>query len=141
MNLTRIGEHNLPLPARATDGSAGYDLQAAAAGVLAPGERQLVPTGWAWAIPPRTAGLVLPRSGIVLRNGVTVANAPGLIDPDYRGEIKVILVNHGSDPFEFAVGDRIAQLVLSPFFDFDPFEVPSLEETKRGAGGFGSTGV
>lgn len=141
MNLTRIGNHDLPLPQRSTDGAAGYDLQAAVAGALAPGERQLVPTGWAWAIPLRMAGLVLPRSGIALRAGVTVANAPGLIDPDYRGEVKVILVNHGKDEFRFEVGDRIAQLMLAPYFDFNAFEVPSLDETARGAGGFGSTGV
>lgn len=129
------------LPARAHPGDAGLDLVAAEDARLAPGERAAVATGWAVAIPEGMAGLVVPRSGNALRHGLTVANAPGLIDAGYRGELKVILVNLGADPVAVAAGDRIAQLVLVPVALGAAAEVPELPESDgRGEGGFGSTG-
>ena len=107
---------------------------------LAPGARALVPTGIAVAIPPGYAGLVLPRSGLALRHGVTVLNAPGLIDAGYRGEVKVLLVNHDREPAAFARGDRIAQLVITPFAHANLTVVDELPPSHRGSGGFGSTG-
>ncbi|MGH9011244.1 MAG: dUTP diphosphatase [Acidimicrobiia bacterium] len=132
----------LPLPATAHAGDAGYDLRAREAVVIAPaGGRAAVPTGIAVAIPPGFAGLVLPRSGLALRHGVTCLNAPGLIDAGYRDEIRVILVNHDpAEPFEIEVGDRIAQLVIQAVETVEWDEVADLGETTRGLGGFGSTG-
>ena len=132
----------LPLPAAAHPGDAGYDLRAREAAVIAPaGGRAAVPTGIAVAIPPGFAGLVLPRSGLALRHGVTCLNAPGLIDAGYRDEIRVILVNHDpAEPFKIEVGDRIAQLVIQAVETVEWDEVPDLGETTRGLGGFGSTG-
>jgi dUTP pyrophosphatase len=132
----------LDLPAYATAGSAGCDLVAAIAAdlVLAPGARALVPTGIAIALPPGTEAQVRPRSGLALRHGVTCLNAPGTIDSDYRGEIGVILVNHGTEPFRIVRGLRIAQLVVAPVARVAWEEVPALPHTARGAGGFGSTG-
>ena len=126
-------------PAR---GDAGYDLRAREAVVIAPaGGRAAVPTGIAVAIPPGFAGLVLPRSGLALRHGVTCLNAPGLIDAGYRDEIRVILVNHDpTEPFKIEVGDRIAQLVIQAVETVEWDEVADLGETARGLGGFGSTG-
>jgi len=135
---------DLPLPAYETAGAAGLDLRAAlAAGALAlrPGERLLVPTGLVIALPDGTEGQVRPRSGLALRHGVTVLNAPGTIDADYRGEIKVLLVNHGEASFRIAHGDRIAQLVVAAVLHATIVPVDELTETARGAGGFGSTGV
>jgi dUTP pyrophosphatase len=130
----------LPLPAYATEGAAGLDLRAAEEHRLDPGERRLVGTGFAVALPPMREGQIRPRSGLAARHGLTVLNAPGTIDPDYRGEIKVLLVNLGADAIEIAVGDRIAQLVVAPFERVHPTETTELPETERGAGGFGSTG-
>ena len=132
----------LPLPSAAHAGDAGYDLRAREAAVIAPaGGRAAVPTGIAVAIPPGFAGLVLPRSGLALRHGVTCLNAPGLIDAGYRDEIRVILVNHDpAEPFKVEVGDRIAQLVIQAVETVEWDEVPDLGETARGLGGFGSTG-
>ena len=132
----------LPLPAAAHAGDAGYDLRAREAAVIAPaGGRAAVPTGIAVAIPPGFAGLVLPRSGLALRHGVTCLNAPGLIDAGYRDEIRVILVNHDpAEPFKIDVGDRIAQLVIQAVETVEWDEVADLGETARGPGGFGSTG-
>ena len=132
----------LPLPAAAHAGDAGYDLRAREAAVIAPaGGRAAVPTGIAVAIPPGFAGLVLPRSGLALRHGVTCLNAPGLIDAGYRDEIRVMLVNHDpAEPFKVEVGDRIAQLVIQAVETVEWDEVPDLGETPRGLGGFGSTG-
>ena len=132
----------LPLPVAAHQGDAGYDLRAREAAVIAPsGGRAAVPTGIAVAIPPGFAGLVLPRSGLALRHGVTCLNAPGLIDAGYRDEIKVILVNHDpAEPFKVEVGDRIAQLVIQAVETVEWDEVADLGETARGQGGFGSTG-
>ncbi len=129
------------LPTRAHAGDAGLDLAAAEDAVLAPGDRLAVATGWAVAIPEGMAGLVVPRSGNALRHGLTVANAPGLIDAGYRGELKVILVNLGDEPFAISVGDRIAQLVIAPVSLGAAVEVRDLPESDgRGDGGFGSTG-
>src|SRR5690606_10523157 len=108
---------------------------------LAPGQRHAVATGWAMAIPDGWVGLVHPRSGLALRQGLTVANAPGTIDAGYRGEVKVILVNLGSEPVAIAPGDRVAQLVLQQVGRAEVVEVDALDATGRGAGGFGSTGT
>ncbi len=129
------------LPAYAHDGDAGLDLTAVEAATLPPGGRAAVGTGLAVAIPVGWVGLVHPRSGLALRQGLTVANAPGTIDAGYRGELKVILVNLGADPVEIAPGDRIAQLVLQRVGAAEVVEVDDLDDTTRGAGGFGSTGV
>ncbi|HEV7688745.1 MAG TPA: dUTP diphosphatase [Acidimicrobiia bacterium] len=132
----------LPLPAAQHAGDAGYDLRAREAVVLAAaGGRAPVPTGIAVAIPPGWAGLILPRSGLALRHGVTCLNAPGLIDAGYRDEIRVILVNHDpTEPFKVEVGDRIAQLVIQEVAAVEWDEVEDLGQTARGQGGFGSTG-
>lgn len=134
-------ERALPRPAYAHPGDAGLDLYAARPVALGPGERALVETGIALAIPPGWAGLVLPRSGLALRQGVTVLNAPGLIDAGYRGEIKVLLINLGQESTTIARGDRIAQLVMQPVARVDLTEVENLPDSDRGAGGFGSTGA
>ena len=131
----------LPPPAYARAGDAGLDLAAAATVTLAPGGRQLVPTGLRLAIPSGHAGLVLPRSGLALRSGVTVLNAPGLIDSGYRGEVGVLLVNHGAEAVTINRGERIAQLVIQGVERATLVEVAELDVTGRGAGGFGSTGV
>jgi dUTP pyrophosphatase len=133
---------SLPLPAAAHPGDAGYDLRAREAVVLPPaGGRAAVPTGIAVAIPPGWAGLVLPRSGLALRHGLSCLNAPGLIDAGYRDEIRVILVNHDpTEPCTIEVGDRIAQLVIQAVAPIEWDEVDDLGETARGQGGFGSTG-
>jgi dUTP pyrophosphatase len=136
---------DLPLPAPASAGSAGADLRAAIAPtaqlVLAPGERALVPTGLVLEIPPGWEGQVRPRSGLALRHGVTVANAPGTIDSDYRGEVGVLLVNLGGEPFVVRRGDRIAQLVIAAVARVDWEEADDLADSGRGEGGFGSTGT
>ncbi len=130
----------LPLPAYAREGDAGLDLAAASVVTLVPGGRQLVPTGLRVAIPDGYAGMVLPRSGLALRSGVTVLNAPGLIDSGYRGEVGVLLVNHGADPARIEKGERIAQLVIQPVARARLVEVAELAPSERGASGFGSTG-
>ena len=128
-------------PAQAHPGDAGYDLFAAESAVLRPGERASVGTGIAVAIPDGCAGLVLPRSGLAARHGITLPNAPGLIDSGYRGELRVLLLNTDpAEPFGVSAGDRIAQLVLIRLEPAPLEEVESLEETARGLGGFGSTG-
>ncbi|NLT05673.1 MAG: dUTP diphosphatase [Solirubrobacterales bacterium] len=128
-------------PERAHDDDAGYDLRACEAATLAPGERASVGTGLAVAIPDGHAGLVLPRSGLAARHGISVVNAPGLIDAGYRGEVRVLLLNTDrSERFEVAPGDRIAQLVIVRHEAPELVELDSLDETARGAGGFGSTG-
>lgn len=130
----------LPLPAYATGGAAGMDVVAAEDVSIAPGGRHAVATGLAVAIPPGFEIQVRPRSGLALKHGITVPNTPGTIDSDYRGELKVILINHGAEAFRVARGDRIAQLVLAPVTEARWAEVDQLDETPRGAGGFGSTG-
>ena len=131
----------LPLPAYARPDDAGLDLYAAAPVTLAPGARALVPTGIALAIPPGFAGFVLPRSGLALRHGVTLLNTPGLVDAGYRGEIQVLLMNHGDAPVSLSRGDRVAQLVVQRVEHVALAPVAELPESARGAGGFGSTGV
>ncbi|WP_420101846.1 dUTP diphosphatase [Bosea sp. (in: a-proteobacteria)] len=134
---------DLPLPAYETAGAAGLDLRAAIAEPLTvpPGRRQLVPTGLALQLPEGFEAQVRPRSGLALRHGVTVLNSPGTVDRDYRGEVSVVLINHGEEPFRIARGDRIAQLVIAPVTQARLVEVDMLDETERGAGGYGSTGV
>ena len=129
------------VPAYAHDGDAGLDLVSVEAVTLAPGERCAVATGWAMAVPDGWVGLVHPRSGLALRHGLTVANAPGTIDAGYRGELKVILVNLGAEPVQVEPGDRVAQLLLQEVGRAAVVEVDELDGTARGAGGFGSTGV
>jgi len=132
----------LSLPAYQTAGAAGMDLVAAveAPTTIAPGARALVPTGLAIALPEGYEAQVRPRSGLAARHGVTVLNAPGTIDADYRGEVQVILINHGEAPFVVSRGDRIAQLVVAAVTRAEPMVVEDLDETDRGASGFGSTG-
>jgi dUTP pyrophosphatase len=131
---------NLPLPRYATQGAAGMDVVSAEDVTIAPGTRHAVATGFAMAIPAGFEVQVRPRSGLALKHGVTCLNTPGTIDSDYRGEIKVILANLGTEPFVIARSDRIAQLVPAPVQHAALDEVTSLDETARGAGGFGSTG-
>jgi dUTP pyrophosphatase len=140
MRITPARGELLPLPAYATEGAAGLDLRADVAVTLAPGERALVPTGLAVAIPPGFEGQVRPRSGLALRDGVTCLNTPGTVDSDYRGEVSVILVNLGQKRVALARGDRIAQLVIARVERAEPREGPSLPATARGSGGFGHTG-
>lgn len=132
---------DLPLPSYATAGAAGMDVVAAEALVLAPGARHAVATGFAIAIPDGYEVQVRPRSGLALKHGITCLNTPGTIDADYRGEVKVILANLGSEPFPIARGDRIAQLVPAPVQRARFAETDMLDETARGSGGFGSTGL
>lgn len=128
-------------PIRATPGSACLDLHALEAGQLAPGEVAAVGTGIALELPSHLEAQIRPRSGIAVRHGVTVLNSPGTVDSDYRGEVKVVLVNHGRVPFEWDAGSRIAQLSLSVALPAEPRLVEELTPTLRGAGGFGSTGL
>ncbi len=132
--------HGLDLPAYATDGAAGMDVVSAESITIQPGARHAVATGLALAIPPGFEIQVRPRSGLALKHGISVPNAPGTIDSDYRGELKVILINHGAEPFAIQRGDRVAQLVLAPVTRASWLEVEELDETVRGEGGFGSTG-
>jgi dUTP diphosphatase len=136
---------DLPLPAYQTAEAAGLDLMAAVALdapiTIAPGQRVLVPTGLAIALPAGTEGQVRPRSGLAARHGVTVLNAPGTIDADYRGEIQVILVNFGRESFTVTRGMRIAQLIIAPVLRVTIRAIADLDETTRGVGGFGSTGM
>jgi dUTP pyrophosphatase len=130
----------LPLPAYATIGAAGMDVVSAEDVTIAPGERHAVATGLALAIPQGYEIQVRPRSGLALKHGITVPNTPGTIDSDYRGELKVILINLGTEPFVIQRGDRVAQLVLAPVVQAALDEVAELDATERGEGGFGSTG-
>jgi dUTP diphosphatase len=133
---------DLPLPSRQTSGSAGFDLASAEPDfVLVPGERRLVSTGLAIELPPGVEGQVRPRSGLALRYGITMPNAPGTIDSDYRGELRVILQNSGTAPVAIARGDRIAQVVFARYETPELVDASELEQSTRGPGGFGSTGV
>lgn len=134
------GNDDLPLPVYATDGAAGMDVVSAEDVTIAPGGRHAVATGLSVAIPAGYEIQVRPRSGLALKHGISVPNAPGTIDSDYRGEVKVILINHGLDSFAIRRGDRVAQLVLAPVTRASWLEVAELDETERGEGGFGSTG-
>jgi dUTP diphosphatase len=130
----------LPLPAYATEGSAGMDVVSAEDVTIAPGARHPVATGLSVAIPQGYEIQVRPRSGLAFKHGITVPNTPGTIDSDYRGELKVLLINHGPEDFVIARGDRVAQLVVAPVTQGIWQEVDELDATERGAGGFGSTG-
>jgi dUTP pyrophosphatase len=143
--ITRLPHaEGLPLPAYETALAAGMDLRAAVPDdeplTLRPGSRFPVPTGLAFALPPGFEGQVRPRSGLAFKHGVTCLNSPGTVDADYRGEVKVILINHGEEDFVIRRGERIAQLVIAPVVQIAWAEVGSLDETVRGVGGFGSTG-
>lgn len=136
------GCEDLPLPAYETEHAAGMDLRAAVTSpvTLAPGERAAVPTGIRIALPANVEAQIRPRSGLALRHGISMVNAPGTIDPDYRGEVRVILINHGHEPFTIERGERIAQMVFAPFVRGVWKPVDSLDDTARGDGGFGHTG-
>jgi len=145
VNVTRLPHGaDLPLPAYQSESAAGLDLLAAvpsdAPVTIAPGRYASVPTGIAIALPPGTEAQVRPRSGLAARHGVTVLNSPGTVDADYRGEIQVLLVNHGAEPVTITRGMRIAQLVVAPVMRVRLNEVAQLDATVRGSGGFGSTG-
>ena len=135
----------LPLPNYQSAGAAGLDLHAAVPAeqptVIAPGQWASIPTGIAIALPAMTEGQVRPRSGLASRHGITLLNSPGTIDSDYRGEIQVVLVNHGRQPFTVERGNRIAQLIIAPVLRAQLLEVDILDDTRRGSGGFGSTGI
>lgn len=131
----------LPVPVYATAHAAGMDVVSAEEVTLEPGERHAVATGFAMAIPEGYEVQVRPRSGLALKHGISLPNTPGTIDADYRGELKVILINHGAEPFVIGRGDRIAQLVAAPVQVATFAEVAELDDTVRGSGGFGSTGV
>lgn len=139
INFQRI-DRELPIPSSAHIGDAAVDLHSRIEITLQPGERAAIPTGIAVAIPEGYAGLVLPRSGHARRHGIGVVNGPGLIDSGYRGEVNVLLINHGEEEVKFGRGDRIAQLAIVPIPAVEWREVESLDETERGAGGLGSTG-
>lgn len=143
LRVARIGPVEVPLPRYQTERSAGLDLCAALKEpvTLPPGERRLVPTGLTMEIPRGYEGQVRPRSGLALRHGIGMVNAPGTIDSDYRGEVGVLLINHGKEPFVIEPLARIAQLVIAPIAEAAIVLVDSLEQTQRGDGGYGSTGI
>lgn len=144
VRVSRVpGTEDLPLPAYETSGAAGMDLRAAIDGalILQPGERKAIPTGIIIALPTGFEAQVRPRSGLALRHGVGCINSPGTIDSDFRSECRVILINHGQEPFTLQRGDRIAQLVVAPVAQVTWEETRTLDETERGGGGFGHTGV
>ena len=128
------------LPSYAHPGDAGLDLFAASAATLEPGERKVIGTGISIELPPNTEGNVRPRSGLALKHGITVLNAPGTIDRGYRGEVGVILINHGARPFDVVAGMKIAQLVIAPCIEASVEESIELQDSSRGEGGFGATG-
>lgn len=146
LNLIRLAHgEGLDLPAYETKGAAGMDLRAAVEDgktlTLAPGKRTLVPTGFIFEIPDGFEAQIRPRSGLAFKNGITCLNSPGTVDSDYRGEVKVLLINLGEEPFEITRGMRIAQMVIAPVTQARVAEIAEISETTRGAGGFGSTGV
>ena len=146
LNLVRLPHGtDLDLPSYETAGAAGMDLRAAVSAdepmTLAPGKRALVPTGFIMEIPAGFEAQIRPRSGLAFKNGITCLNTPGTIDSDYRGEVKVLLINLGDDAFVIERGMRIAQMVIAPVTQVSVAEISEVSETKRGAGGFGSTGV
>lgn len=130
----------LPIPAQQTAGAAGLDLASAIDAEIAPGEYQMIPTGLALALPIGYEAQIRPRSGLAAKHGITVLNSPGTVDADYRGEIKVVLINHGKAPFTIARGDRIAQMVVAPVMVVSLTQVEMLDATERGDNGYGSTG-
>lgn len=134
---------DLPLPAYESEAAAGMDLRAALSSsmVIKPGERVLIPTGLKMAIPLGYEAQIRPRSGLAYKHGITMLNTPGTIDSDYRGEVKVLAINHGEQPFTVEHGDRIAQMVIAPVSQVTIRESDTLEQTERNEGGFGSTGI
>jgi dUTP pyrophosphatase len=142
ISVKRLHGEDLPLPRYMTENSAGMDICAAVDGdtVLSPGERGLIPTGIAVALPPGYEAQIRPRSGLAVDAGVTLLNSPGTIDTDYRGEIKILMINQGTDPFVIRRGDRIAQMVIHRVYQASWEISEDLETTKRGTGGFGHTG-
>jgi dUTP pyrophosphatase len=142
LRLRRTGAVQVPLPAYQTSGSAGLDLCAALleAVRLAPGERRLIPTGLIFEIPEGHEGQVRPRSGLALKHGIGIVNSPGTIDSDFRGEVGIVLINHGAEPYVVEPLSRIAQIVITRVEQVEIEEAESLTETSRGAGGYGSTG-
>ena len=143
LRVQKVGPVDVALPAYQTPASAGLDLCAAIAQskTIQPGERVLIPTGLALAIPEGYEGQVRPRSGLALKHGISVVNTPGTIDADYRGMVQILLINHGQEPFLVEPQARIAQLVICPVMQAELELVSSLDETTRGSGGYGSTGV
>ena len=143
VEIKRLDGNDLELPSYETNNSAGMDLRACISEniIIKPSERKLIKTGIAIALPENFEAQIRPRSGLALKNGITVLNTPGTIDADYRGEIGVILINLGNEDFVVERGMRIAQMIISPIVQADLIEVEELSETKRGKGGFGSTGV
>ena len=143
MHVSIVNRSPYPLPDYATPGSAGLDLRAhlLEPKVLQPGERVLVPTGLSLALPNGFEAQVRPRSGLALKHGITVLNSPGTVDADYRGDVGVILINLGAEPFTIEPGDRVAQLVIAAYAQVEWTSVEVLPETERGAGGFGHTGT
>lgn len=137
------GAEDLPLPSYATAHAAGMDVHANVPEpiTLQPGQREMLPTGLSIALPPGYEAQIRPRSGLAARHGISMVNTPGTIDADYRGEIRIILINHGQEPFVISRGDRIAQMIVAPVTRVEWEPVDSLGETARGAGGFGSTGT
>ena len=133
---------DVPMPVRMTEHAAGFDLHAAVTepSIVQPGEIRLIPCGFAMALPPGYEAQVRPRSGLASRHGITMANAPGTIDADYRGEVQIVMINHGKQPFVVERGMRIAQMVVMPVPKVNLVEVDDLDETPRGKGGFGHTG-
>lgn len=142
IRIARVGAIMVPLPNYQTAGAAGFDLHAALSEpvTLSPGARSLIPTGLAFEIPQGYEGQVRPRSGLALRHGISIVNSPGTIDCDYRGEVAIVLINHGSEPFTVQPLDRIAQMVIAAVEHAQLVLVDSLSSTSRGAGGYGSTG-
>jgi len=144
IQLKRLpGNEDIPLPQKMSEWAAGFDLHAAVAEpvTLAPGERALIPTGFAMAMPRELEAQIRPRSGLAYKHGITCLNSPGTIDADYRGEVKVLLINHGREPFTIRRGERIAQMVFQVVPQVRIEEVAELSETVRGEGGFGHTGT
>ena len=139
IQLQRISAHDLPLPKQATDGAAGFDLMSRFEVFIPAGGRRSISTGFAWAIPLGQVGMIRPRSGLAVRNGIDVL--AGVIDADYRGEVAVVLVNHGDTSLQINAGDRIAQMVVQPCMVGVTVECDELPSTERGNGGFGSTGA
>ena len=139
IQVQRVTEHALPVPARESADAAGYDLRSTLKWVLYPGEQKPIPTGFAWAIPRGFVGLIRDRSGLAVRNRVTTV--AGVIDADYRGEVCAVMVNDGPDPLSIEPGDRIAQIVVVPCLGMPCVETGALPETRRDVGGFGSTGA
>ena len=142
IKITRVGNSDLPLPRYMTPQASGLDLCAAVSEetVINPGERKLIPTGLSLAIPPGYEAQIRPRSGLALKYGITLLNSPGTIDADYRGEIGLVIINHGEKPFVVKRGDRLAQMVISKVYQAEFLEVESLDNTTRNSGGFGHTG-